>query len=84
MQNFYKKTLDRPGTMCYNTIRKGKENPKHQKGKNMKEEMIKRIKEIEDSRFWLSMKDRWSYEDRRRDDELLRELLMLRKKVNEI
>ena len=49
----------------------------------MKEEMIKRIKEIEDSRFWLSMKDRWSYEDRRRDDELLRELLMLRKKVSE-
>ena len=69
--------------MCYTTIRKGKENLTNQKGKKMKEEMIKRIKEIEDSRFWLSMKDRWSYEDRRRDDELLRELLMLRKKVSE-
>ena len=75
--------LDNPEKVCYYTIRKGKEKPKHQKGKNMKDERSKRIKEIEDSRFWLSMKDRWSYEDRRRDDELLRELLILRKKVSE-
>ena len=31
-----KKGIDKPGIACYNTIRKGKENPKHQKGKEMK------------------------------------------------
>lgn len=38
-----------------------------------KQEVINRIAEIEDKRFYLSMKDRWSNEDYSRDHALLNE-----------
>ena len=35
-KNNFKKGVDKSPGLCYNTIRKGKENPKHQKGNKMK------------------------------------------------
>ena len=48
----------------------------------MREQEIKnRIEEIENARFYLMMKDRWEREDYRRDDELVKELIGLKKEL---
>lgn len=47
-------------------------------------EIRDRINKLEESRFYLSMKDRWSNEDFDRDAQMLRELAELRRKVREV
>ena len=49
-----------------------------------KEEMLKRMDEIETRRFYLAMKDRWSREDFATDDKWFNEWLTLKKKVEEM
>lgn len=44
-----------------------------------KVEMEKRIEELEARRFYLSMKDRWSYEDHEADRKMWMEVLELKK-----
>lgn len=49
-----------------------------------KEEMLKRMDEIETRRFYLAMKDRWDRSDYETDDKWFREWLDLKKKVEEM
>lgn len=47
-------------------------------------EVRTRINQLEERRFYLSMKDRWSNADFDRDAEMLRELADLRRKAREM
>lgn len=47
-------------------------------------EITKRIEVLENRRFMLAMKDRWSRADYELDDELLIELIALRKQKEEM
>ena len=49
-----------------------------------KAEMEKRIKELDERRFLLSMKDRWNSNDYARDREMLSEVMSLKKAVAEM
>ena len=49
-----------------------------------KEEMLKRMEELEGKRFMLAMKDRWDSSDYDRDNKLFNEWLELKKKVAEM
>lgn len=44
-----------------------------------KQEIEKRIEKLENDRFFLNMKDRWNFNDYRRDDELKKEIKNLKK-----
>ena len=46
-------------------------------------EMTKRIEELENKRFFLAMKDRWSRDDYDTDRKWFEEILDLKKKITE-
>ena len=71
--------------MCYTIIRKRKENTKEKENKTMtKEEIIKRMEEIERDRFFLAMADHWTRADFDRDDKLFKEWLKLKNQLKEM
>lgn len=46
-----------------------------------KAEILKKLDELENRRFYLSMKDRWSPDDYQHDREMMYEEIALRKKL---
>lgn len=67
--------------MCYTIIKKRQENKKENKTMN-KQEIEKRIEELENRRFFLQMKDYWNFNDYRQDDELKEEIKNLKKMLD--
>ena len=49
----------------------------------IRNEIEKRIEEIENKRFYLAMKDRWNANDYATDNKWFKELLELKKKIAE-
>ena len=46
-----------------------------------KNEIVKRIEELERQRFFLAMKDRWAHDDYTYDRQMVAEIADLRKKL---
>ena len=70
------KTIDYTGKLCYNidTIKKGEI-------KMTKNEIKERIDRLEDLKFYLNMKDRWTTEDYKTINRYHRELQELKKQL---
>ena len=49
-----------------------------------REEITRKIEEIETRRFYLAMKDRWTREDFRIDSELSKEYVNLKKELEKV
>jgi hypothetical protein len=47
-----------------------------------REEIKKRIEDLEEKRFYLAMKDMWNKEDYRKNDEWYTEIIELKKLLN--
>ena len=81
--NFFKKRYWQINRveLQYNQKGEGK-TPKEKEIKKMsKTEIIERINKIENSRFYLSMKDRWDSEDYAWDRAMVKELVSLKKSL---
>lgn len=49
-----------------------------------REEINKRMEELENARFFLAMKDRWDRRDYEADDKMFRELLELKEQLKKM
>lgn len=49
-----------------------------------KNEMLKRIATLKCERMWLACKDKWNRDDYKKDDEMLVEIIHLRREIEKL
>lgn len=72
------KTIDKPTEVCYNKYNKERKRVH----KMTRQEIEKRIEDLEDRRFALAMCDRWTQADYELDDRLTEEIRTLKAQLN--